>query len=275
MLAWNVITSYQTGSGWLTVDNSSGTGNATVRVAADTTGLAAGTYQATVTVNAGSAGSQTIPVTLTVSAAPPPPPAPIPSVPTPTISQVVNAATFGVTALVPGSLATVMGAHLAGKSVSVTFDGALATILYAGDSQINLRVPALGTKTTANVVATADGTSSAPVTIALAPAWPAVFPHGVLNQDNRENAADAPAHAGEVLQVFTTGIPQDATVSAQIGGQKNLVPLYAGEAPAVPGVQQVNVAIPEGVGAGAPLVLCATPTGGRQYCSEPFPLSVQ
>jgi uncharacterized protein (TIGR03437 family) len=271
LLAWNVVITYQTGSGWLFVDYSSGVGNGSVRVWSDTKNLTAGTYQATITINAGSAGSQTIPLTLTVAAAPPPPPTPAPS--NVTISQVINAATFGATPVVPGSLATVMGSHFSGKSVTATFDGLPATILFAGDSQINLQVPlALGNKTTTSLVVTVDGNSSTPFTVNLAVAWPAVFAHGVLNQNGSVNDTNDPAAAGDILQIFVTGIPKGAVVSAQIGDQKNLVPVYAGDAPGLTGVQQVNVAVPQGASAAASLVLCATTADGQQFCSAGYQL---
>ena len=56
--------------------------------------LTAGTYHATITINAGGAGNQAIPLTLTVAAAPAPvivPP--VVTGPTVTVSKVVNAAT--------------------------------------------------------------------------------------------------------------------------------------------------------------------------------------
>ena len=57
--------------------------------------------------------------------------------------------------------------------------------------------------------------------------------------------------------------------------RKDLVPLYAGDAPTVPGVQQVNVAVPDGIGAAASLMLCATMPGGQQFCSTGYQLVVQ
>jgi hypothetical protein len=59
---------------WLSVTPTSGTADRDVTVSVDTTGLAAGTYSANVTVDGGSAtGSpKVVPVTLTVSAPPPP-----------------------------------------------------------------------------------------------------------------------------------------------------------------------------------------------------------
>jgi uncharacterized protein (TIGR03437 family) len=121
---------------------------------------------------------------------------------------------------------------------------------------------------------TVDGVSSTPLTIPLAPAWPAVFPHGVLNQDNQENTPSTAAKSGDILQIFATGIPKLATVSVQIGDHKDLVPLYAGEAPTAPGVQQVNVAVPAGVTGLLTVEVCAT-TGGQQYCSPAYPITVQ
>jgi uncharacterized protein (TIGR03437 family) len=275
LLEWSANISYQTGSGWLFVDYSSGIGNGSVRVWSDTKALGAGTYQATVTINAGAAGSQTIPLTLTVAAAPPPPPPPV-TAPTVTVSSVLNAATFTATPMVPGSLGTVMGTHFTGKNVTATFDGTQAALLYTSDLQINLQVPAaLGSKTQANLVVTVDGVSSAPVMVTLAPAWPAVFAGGVLNQDSSVNGSARAAKSGDILQIFATGIPKGAVVSAQIGNQKNLAPVYAGDAPTVPGVQQVNVAVPDGVGVAASLVLCATVPGGQQYCSTGYQVVVQ
>jgi hypothetical protein len=65
-----------TSAAWLTVSASSAQAPATLNVVASQAGLAPGTYSATVTVDAGSAGGspRSVPVTLAVAAAPPPPP---------------------------------------------------------------------------------------------------------------------------------------------------------------------------------------------------------
>ena len=271
-MTWSTSTVYVNGTGWLVFDTASGTNDATVKVTADTKNLSAGIYQATVIVNAGAAGSQSVPVTLAVTAPPPPPPPPAPPV---SVTQVLNAASLQAAPMVPGSLSTLMGTHFSGKNVAVTFDGVAASLLYTGDTQINLQVPAsLGAKTTASLVVTVDGVSSTPLTVPLAVAWPAVFPHGVLNQDNTENTATAAAKVGDILQIFATGIPKIATISAQIGGRKDLIPVYAGDAPTAPGVQQVNVAVPDGVSGPVTVVVCAT-TGGQQYCSPAYTITVR
>ena len=274
LLAWNVAIAYQNGgAGWLFVDYPFGTGNAGVRVWSNTNNLGPGTYQATITINAGGAGSQTFPVTLTVSAAPPPPPPPVTT--SPAVTKVVNAATFLETPLVAGSLATVMGTHLSGKSVTAAFDGAASTVLFSSDTQLNLLVPdSLAGKASAALVVSVDGVSTSARTAMLAPAAPAIFAHGVLNQDGSPNGGTSPATAGDVLQIFVTGIPTAAVVSAQVGASRDLIPLYSGAAPSVPGVQQVNVSVPQGASDGDSLALCAV-IGGASYCSAPYALALR
>jgi uncharacterized protein (TIGR03437 family) len=169
-----------------------------------------------------------------------------------------------------------LGANLSGKLVSVTFDGSAATLLYAGATQIDFQVPAsLGSKTSATLVVTVDGSSSVPQTVALTSVWPAIFANGVLNQDYTGNTAATPAKVGSILQIFATGIPGSATVSVQIADRKNLIPPYAGAAPGLTGVQQVNVMIPADLGAGATqLIICAT-AGSQQACSTAYPVVIQ
>jgi uncharacterized protein (TIGR03437 family) len=300
VMNWTARISYTKGSGWLTLDYNSGQNNGSVRVFANPQGLAPGVYTASVTIDAGGlAGNFTVPVTLTIQPPPTLPstgsnPTTTPSTPsnptaptnptTPPVStgpsvavtKVVNAATFETTPLVAGSLATVMGQNLSGKAVAVTFDGIAADLLYMGASQINLRVPAsLASKTSSTLVVTVDGVSSAPQVVPLTAAWPAIFANGVLNQDYSANAPGSAAARESVLQIFATGIPAGAIVSAQIGTRRDLVPLYTGDAPDVPGVQQVNVAVPaDAAGPSTSLALCVT-TPAQQYCSTAYPLAIQ
>ncbi|HLI85948.1 MAG TPA: IPT/TIG domain-containing protein [Bryobacteraceae bacterium] len=272
-MAWSATVHYAgNATGWLSLYEPATINGATITVTANAQGLAAGTYQANVVIDAGPlAGNATIPVTLVVqSGIAMPPPSAV------TVSSVVNAATFATTPLVAGSLATVKGSNMVGANLSVTFDGLPATLIYTSASQINLQVPpAVANNTTANLVVTVNGTSSAPVTVQLAPAWPAIFGNGVLNQDNSVNSISAPAASGTILQIFATGIPTGATVTAQIGTKSGLVPQYAGPAPGLTGVQQVNLAIPAGLAPQtAQLTLCAA-VGGQQFCSPAYPLYMQ
>jgi uncharacterized protein (TIGR03437 family) len=96
----------------------------------------------------------------------------------------------------------------------------------------------------------------------------------VLNQDYGPNAPVAGANALGVLQIFATGIPLNALVFVQIGGQAGLTPQYSGPAPGSVGVQQINVAIPTGLASGAtPLVICAV-ARSQQFCSSSYTVFV-
>ena len=53
IMNWTALVSYTTGSGWLTLDNTSGENNRSVQVYAVAQGLAAGTYQARIVIDAG------------------------------------------------------------------------------------------------------------------------------------------------------------------------------------------------------------------------------
>lgn len=307
LMNWTATPVYLGGpqTGWVQLDNQGGQQGGTIRVWAKPQNLPPGAYSANLVIDGGPiAGNAVIPLSLTVQAAPTATGGTSGSgssgsgsgssgnsssgnsgaggsgaatTPQVKINSVVNAATFQATPLVPGSLGTLMGSNLSGQKVAVTFDGNSAQLLYTSPTQINLVVPASigGSSSQSTMVVTVDGSSSAPVTVQLAPAWPSVFSNGLLNQDYSVNSANLPAKVGDILQIFATGIPPNATVSAKIGGQSGLVPLYAGPAPDVPGVQQVNVAVPDGTASGpATLTLCVS-GGGQSYCSAPSSLNVK
>ncbi|MGH9665290.1 MAG: IPT/TIG domain-containing protein [Bryobacteraceae bacterium] len=237
LLQWTASVNYTNGSGWLRISPVAGLNNGTIRVDALPENLAPGDYSATLTVNGGSlAGSRTVPVTLDVTAAPPQPPQ---------IAAITNAASLAPGPLVAGSLATIMGSRLGGDGASVAFDGAKAQLLYTSATQINLLVPpALGAKTSAQVVVTSGGLSSAPLAITLATAAPAIFSGGVLNQDSSVNSPSNAAKTGTILQVFATGLPADGIIRAKVHDRPPASVYYGGPAPGLIGVQQVNVQIP-------------------------------
>jgi uncharacterized protein (TIGR03437 family) len=269
LMIWNAGATYQNGSAWLVFDPPSGIDTAGVRVYAKTTGMAAGTYQAMVLIDAGPmAGTQSIPLTLTVQPV-------LPSTPV-TIGAIVNAATFANGPLVSGSLASIFGAHLSGNQVSVTVEGQPAVLLYVGATQINFQVPSgLPAQGFAHVIVNVDGVSSLPSTVLLAPAFPEIFAAGVLNQDYSVNSSSHPAGGGSVLQIFVTGIPDGAKVTAQIGNRLNLSPSYSGPAPSLVGVQQVNVQAPAGLPSGTTQIILCAAGNSLPYCSDPFPVVIQ
>ena len=270
VLDWSATVTYGRGAGWLVLSQASGIDGANIGVFADVGTLSPGVYQATVLIDAGPmAGSQSIPVTLTVTAAASTPAAVPASV---IVSAVTDAADFRAGPVVPGSLAAVFGSNLSGQNVSVTFDGIAAHLLYTSAKQINLQIPPdLTGHSSTQMVVTVDGSSSAPLTVQLVAIAPALFTPGILNQDSTLNSPTNPAAAGSVLQIFGTGMPASGgAVFVTISTHANMVPLYAGAAPGLNGIEQVNVAVPAGLGAtSANLTICVTGTGSQRFCSQP------
>ena len=261
-LEWKVSVSYQNGSGWLTLGSTSGTGNTTIPVHANPANLSPGTYNATITVDAGPmAGSQSVPVVLTVGQA------------VPLVTQVANAANGNVASLVPGSFASVYGTGLAGNNVTISFDGVGAMTTYNSASQVNLLVPsALTGKNSAQMLVSVDGRNSSPMMVNLVNAAPAIFQSGVLNQDNSVNSTGKPAVRGSTLQIFLTGLPPVSGAMVNIGS-RSLQSVYSGGAPGVPGLQQVNVLLPADLTGTAQMTVCTSGQGA--VCSPAYSVTIQ
>ena len=254
------------------VDPASGINNATIRLDAHPEKVPPGIYQATLTVDAGPlAGSKTFPVTFTVSG---------PGPGGPLITNVFNAASLSPGPLVAGSLAAIFGSGFAGEQVSVTFDGAPASFLYKSATQINLQVPvSVAGEVSSQMVVMVDGHSSAPQAVPMAAAAPGIFHPGILNQNNTLNTAANPAARGSTIEILCTGLisPDSGAISAVIAGQTITKLVSAGPLAGVPGVQQVTVAIPKGIPAGATQVeVCAVATTGNPpVCSMPASVMVK
>ena len=253
-LFWTATISYTDGSGWLTLYPDNGVDNGTIRVDASPANLAPGTYKAVLTVNADpQSSSATIPITFVVTA-----PAPV----LPTVTSIVNGATFAAGPAVPGSIFTLMGSTLSGKNVAVTFDGLPAQILFDNDTQINVVVPSgLGGKSSAQLVVVVDGASSVTKPVVLAGFSPGIFASGVLNQDGQVNGTGHPAAPDSILQIYATGLSGSGEITARVNG-KVVQPIYGGAAPGIPGVQQVNVQLPGGLtGPTAQVAVCGGVAG--------------
>ncbi|MCZ6492292.1 MAG: hypothetical protein O7A06_17395 [Acidobacteria bacterium] len=206
----------------------------------------------------------------------------------------VNTASFAAspTPLAPGALMSLFGTGLAGSGgvattiplprslggVSVSIGGFSAPLLAAvggNTDQINLQVPfELDGLSQAEVVVNNNGVLSAPETIALGPAVPALFTlsqtgagsGAIFHGDFAPVDAANPAAAGEVILLFATGLgavePSVSTgdaaaglttvsgsVQVNIGGQPATVD-FAGMAPGFVGLYQINARVPAGIPAG-------------------------
>jgi uncharacterized protein (TIGR03437 family) len=264
MLQWNISISYGNGSGWLSLNPSQGINRTDVRVDVNPLTLVPGTYQATLTVVAGAAAAQ-VPVTLVITQ------------PVPKIVSVLNSASLLAVPVVPGSLTTIMGTGFTGKAISATFDGSPATILFSNATQINLLVPSqISSKTSSALVVVVDGQISASTTVMVAAFEPAIFPGAIVNQDSTVNSANNGAAAGSIVYLFGTGLSGAGTVTGHIGDRDILNPYYAGPAPTLIGVQQVNLAVPVDLPPmTTELYVCGTSVGVVPVCSLPASFTIQ
>jgi uncharacterized protein (TIGR03437 family) len=207
--------------------------------------------------------------------------------------------TTGVRAPAGQSLPTSLG------STNVTFDGAAASLYYVSDRYIAAQVPTglnPGSSTKIQVNSTAG--SSLAISFPVVPTKPGIFTYqiagagqakvinqdGSLNGDGTVTGSDKPAPAGSYIQVYATGLgplnppvrqgtaaPTNSlstttlSVTATIGAQPATV-YWAGAAPGLIGVYQVNVLIPTNTPSGsARLVLSA----GGNYSQTGVTIQVQ
>lgn len=268
VLYWSASVIYTSGSsGWLTISPTSGMNNGTINVYANPGSLSTGTYQTAIMVSGGTAGQVLVPVTLTITQA---------TAPGPAITSVVNAASFAQAPVVPGSLATILGSALTGKNVSVSFNGVPATVSFSNATQINLLVPqALASPGSAQLSVTVDGQTSLPVTVPVAPFEPGIFAGAVLNQDSTVNSISNGAAAGTVIYFYATGLSGSGTITARIGSTEITNLYYAGPAPGFPGVQQINLVVPAGLGAMSTQLFACGTSAGAEVCSLPAPLTLK
>jgi uncharacterized protein (TIGR03437 family) len=216
-----------TATGWLSTDITKGNTPMDINVSVNPQGLAAGTYQGSVSISAPTVLSApiTVPVQLVVSPAP---------VPQPT--TVKNGASFVATYIAPGEIISIFGSNLGPSmaasfklnssggvdntlaGVQVLFNGNPGTPLYVSPTQINVTVPwEINGQTTASVVVSFNSIQSAPLNLSVTPQSPGLFTINAqgtgqvaaFNQNGVPNGASgqgyAPAPQGSVIAVLGTG----------------------------------------------------------------------
>src|SRR5579871_903051 len=285
-MAFNVTSSTLSGGNWLSVSPSSGTSPSTVTVTANPAGLATGTYLGSVVVTpTGATNALSAPQTVVVSFA----------VGAPAIftGGIVDAGSFAAdNSASPGELMSLFGQNLTASSTpsqasslplptilggtEVLVNGSPVPLFFVSQGQINFQMPALTGN--AAVVSVVSGTSSTtPATqISLVPIHPAIFPVAggqglgqILNANSSANSPANPASAGQVIQIFATGLgvtnppltpgqpgnsvaPFNAAVvtpAVTIGGINASV-TFSAAAPGLAGVFQVNAVVPSGLPSG-------------------------
>ncbi|HMD47505.1 MAG TPA: hypothetical protein VKG79_00345, partial [Bryobacteraceae bacterium] len=90
---------------------------------------------------------------------------------------------------------------------------------------------------------------------------------------NQDYTVNGPAHLaipGNVIQIFATGLSGTGVITATIAGQAVNQPYYAGPAPGIPGVQQVDLilTLPNNfTGDSVPVAVCGGTTSDQVTCS--------
>lgn len=281
LMNWTAAIQYKSGSGWLKVSPEAGVGNSYLYLTAFPEKLAPGSYEATLTVDAGPlAGTRTLPVRITIVGQTPPP-----AGTSPQIRLVSSYLSEQATALVPGSLASIRGTRLVGQDVKVSFDGFPAQVVAAGASgdeqKLDVVVPlSLGIQTRAVMQVVVNGIASLGQPVNLASTAPAIFPNALLNQDGTANSTANPEAPGRLFIIFATGLPAEGLgfISAKIHDREITQPQFAGPAPGLPGLQQVNFFIPEDLPSmQSEVLVCGTPANSRdtRVCSKPYTIQLR
>lgn len=265
-LNWTASAATLNGGDWLRVSPAGGTNQGSLQVSFNAASLSAGTYAGRVTLTAAGATNSPvqIPVTLVVKAG----------------AALVNAASFATGALAACSLATAFGEALGPVGpvaasgafpfelggTSVTVGGSLAPMIYSSSTQVSFQIPCGLTAADAPVRINYAGGQPVEFRVQLQPAAPGIFTvdgtrAAALNVDYSLNTPSTPAPAGGAIQLFmtgqgavdpaiATGAPSTAPypvpllpVTARIGGRDAPV-LFAGLAPGLVGLLQVNLEIP-------------------------------
>jgi uncharacterized protein (TIGR03437 family) len=193
----------------------------------------------------------------------------------PSIGMVASSAGFQTGPLAPGSLVSVFGTNLAAGTedasqsplplslggAKLLINGNPAPLLYASPGQLNAQIPCETPLGSAVMVVVTGNTSSVPVRIVIQQTAPGLFA-ATMNQDGSTNGPDHPAAPGTYLSAFLTGMgpsdPPMATgvpapagplaramlpVTAFIGTQSVHIQ-FAGLAPGLVGIFQVNIMVP-------------------------------
>ena len=181
-----------------------------------------------------------------------------------------HAASWSLGSLAPGLLVSIFGNVIAGERTDtvVRFAGFAAPVFYARQDQINVQAPyEIAGKDSVAVEVFRDGKLRGRATVSVAYAVPAFFTRAdgrqvlAVNEDGSLNSPERPAVRASIVTFYatgeglttpasSTGVPASAPlpqprlpVSLRVGSAAASI-LYAGAAPGLVGVLQVNAELP-------------------------------
>jgi uncharacterized protein (TIGR03437 family) len=211
------------------------------------------------------------------------------SAPVMSAGGILSAASYAVgSPLALGSIVSIFGSHLANGQASatqlplptqlsgalVTIGGKAASLLFAGNGQINAVVPfGLPVNVPSQVIVRLGDSYTLPEPITVAAAQPGIFTKDLsgkgqaiaIRLDGTFAEPATPAHAGDALVFYAAGLgettPQAVAgqpapssplltvaspVTLTIGGQPAAI-LFAGLVPGLASLYQINVTVPAGI----------------------------
>ncbi len=196
------------------------------------------------------------------------------------------------------------------NGVRVRINGQYVALLFVSANQINFQCPQLQPGSQLNLVVEGPSGSSEPVLTAMREASPGIFAiegsgagQGAillagtadLAKDRNILAPGQPAWPGDIVSIYASGLgpadevldagqaaPADrliglrSSITVLIGGFESEV-LFAGLAPTLVGIGQINARIPENVpiGSSVPLSVVVTPPGGQPVTSNVVTLAIE
>jgi uncharacterized protein (TIGR03437 family) len=196
----------------------------------------------------------------------------------PTIAAVANGASNQTGAVAGGEIVVIYGSGLGPaqlvaapgnasgppqqlNGVTVLVNGTPASLLYVSAGQLSAILPNGITGANVQLVAQYLGVNSAPVTVPLTTASPALFTANssgsgqalALNADGSINGSAHAAPQGSVVTLFVNGVLSQflaGALSVTIEGQQAAI-VGSTATPSAPGVTAVQVQVPFGIQAGA------------------------
>jgi len=150
-----------------------------------------------------------------------------------------SAARLGTLSLAPRMLISIYGSNLG--SAVVSLNGQNLVVNYASDTQVNALLP--DGLTGLQKLTISNGTGSDTVNVLLEPAVPAIF-----TLDGSGRGAAAVIRQGNAVSLFLTGLGSAGTTPVVIVNGAAVPVTYAGPAPGFPGLDQINIVVPQGGG---------------------------
>ena len=211
------------GASWLTVTPSSGMTPQALSISVNPSGLAAGSYNGTIQISSSTGASMSLAVSLAVAASTGPG--------APTVSSIVNAASYVGGAIAPGEIVTIGGTNLGPATlvgaqldangniatqvagVQAMMNGVAAPVIYTSSTQLSVVAPyELSGAQTASIWVTYQGQTSNLSSLPVAASAPGIFAANssgsgpaAFNSDFSPNGPNSPAPKNGVVIFFLTG----------------------------------------------------------------------